>query len=273
MTATRLGRTLIIGGGRMGEAILAGLLNIEGMTPDAVVVAEPEQVRREHLIGVYRISCVENAAEAGPAQTVFLAVKPQVLTEVVQAACSAGVFDSAALVVSIAAGRTCASIESLLPAGTHLVRVMPNMPLMVGKGTAAVAAGSLATPQDVELVCDVFNAAGTGVEVLESELDIATALSGSGPAYFARFVDAMATAGEKLGMDYESAYALSLDTMLGTAAMLSEGDMDARELIVAVSSPGGTTVAALDAFTGAGLDEAIDAGVEAAFRRSKELSN
>lgn len=273
MTAARLGRILIIGGGRMGEGILAGLLNIEGVSPENVVVAEPDEVRREHLIGMYRIGCVEDAAAAGGSDTVFIAVKPQVLTGVVSAARENGAFDSASLVVSIAAGRTCASIEPLLPDGMHLVRVMPNMPLMVGKGTTAVAAGTHATPDDVALTCDVFNAAGTAVEVPEDALDIATALSGSGPAYFARLVDVMASAGEKLGMDYESAYALSLDTMLGTASMLREGDMDARELVRAVSSPGGTTLAALDAFTAAGLDEAVTAGVEAACARSKELSN
>ena len=165
---TDLGRVLVIGGGRMGEAVLSGLLGIEGMSPSDIAVAEPSDVRREHLGTVYNITCISDASQCLPVQTVFLAVKPQVLSQVAEDARTGGVFDTVKLVVSIAAGRTCASIESLLPAGMHLVRVMPNMPLMVGEGTAAVAAGSAASKRDVALVCTVFSAAGSAVEVTEN---------------------------------------------------------------------------------------------------------
>lgn len=268
----KLGAVLVIGGGKMGEAIIAGMLAIPGVQPAQITVANPGEAKRLHLSETYGVSCVADASSVKGARTVILSVKPQVIGEVVSAAVAAGSFDEAVLAISVAAGTKTAFLESLLPAGCAVVRVMPNMPLQCGFGTAAVSGGSRATAEQVACVREIFSAAGSAVEVPEDLQDTATALSGSGPAYFALFLDAMAQAGQARGLDYEASYALALDTMYGTAAMLKKTGQGPRELIKAVSSPGGTTIAALDAMKAGGVAEAIGQGVDAAATRSKELS-
>ena len=148
---------------------------------------------------------------------------------------------------------------------------MPNTPLLCGFGMSAVSGGSDATPETCELVRELFATMGHAVIVDEDKQDIVTAISGSGPAYFELVVETMARSGEKLGLDYETSRELALQTMYGTAALIDKTHQDLPAAIEAVSSPGGTTVAALDAMRSAGLAEALDRGVVAAAARSKEL--
>lgn len=267
--AAKLGRIAIIGAGNMGTAILAGLLGSCGVDTTAVTVANPGQEKRQHVAQTYGVTAVERNADALPAQTVFLAVKPAKIAGVAGELAAAGL--EGALVVSVAAGVSTANLEAALGGKNRVVRVMPNTPLTVGCGMAGVSGGASANAADVELVRDVFAAMGGAVVVDESKQDVVTAISGSGPAYFELFVQSMAKAGASLGLDYDSSLELALKTMLGTAQMLNETHQDLDEAIKAVSSPGGTTVAALDAMRAGHIEQTIASGVEAAARRSKEL--
>lgn len=265
-----LGALVLVGGGRMGEAILAGLIASGEAEAARIGVAEPDQARREALAAAYGVRCAADASGLlADADVVVLAVKPQVIDEVVRAL--AGHIPSSALVVSIAAGVTTSHLEGLLAPGARVVRVMPNTPAMVRQGMAVVSAGSAAGAEDVETVRAMFAALGEAVVLDESLQDAATAISGSGPAYVALVVDALADAGAAHGLPRDVAQALAVQTMRGTADLLDGTGQTPAELIAAVSSPGGTTVAALGELERGRLRETLAAGVEAAVRRAAEL--
>ncbi len=173
--------------------------------------------------------------------------------------------------VSVAAGVSTAAIASALGGAARVVRVMPNTPLAVGAGTAGISGGEGASSADVSLVRDIFASMGTAVVVPETQQDVVTAVSGSGPAYFELVLQSMARAAQDLGMAYDDALELACGTMLGTAKMIAATHQDLDAAIAAVSSPGGTTVAALDAMRAGGIETSIANGVAAAARRSKEL--
>jgi pyrroline-5-carboxylate reductase len=259
----------VVGGGRMGEAIVAGLLDSGAFDAADVTVADPSAERRAALSAL-GVRCVADAVEAlDGASTVLLAVKPQVLNEVVSALSSA--LPEGALVVSIAAGVTCARLESLLRAGTAVVRVMPNAPALVRAGMSVVSGGSLASAAQVDEVRAMFASLGDAVVLDECHQDAATAISGSGPAYVARFVDALVVAGTRNGLAPDVATRLALQTLTGTAALMSETDRTPAQIVETVASPGGTTVAALEQLDEHGFDRSVSAAVDAAVRRAKEL--
>lgn len=261
----------VVGGGRMGEAIVAGLLAAKKFSPEDVVVAEPEATRRAALTTAHSVRCVPSAREAlSGASVVLLAVKPQVIDAV--AADIAPVLPRRALVVSIAAGVSCSRLEAELPSGTAVVRVMPNTPAMVGEGMSVVSGGTEATPGQVERVRDMFAAIGRAVVLDERLQDAGMAISGAGPAYFALFVDALARAGVRQGLTREVAQLLAVQTMRGTAELLDATGQHPEQLVDAVTSPGGTTIAAIEALEAGGLRTAVAEGVSAAVKRAKELS-
>jgi len=262
----------IVGGGRMGEAIAAGLVSSGALSAGVIAVAEPAGERRA-VFGRHGIDTVADAHEiVGGAEVVLLAVKPQVIDAVV-AHIADHLTPGRTLVVSIAAGITTARLEALLPAGTPVVRVMPNTPAMVGAGMAVVSGGSAATGDQVERVRALFEAVGEAVVIGEQAQDAATAISGSGPAYVALFIDALAHAGVAQGLSREVAQQLAIQTFAGTAEMLALTGMHPQELIDGVSSPGGTTVAALEALEAGGMRAAVSAAVAAAVKRAKELGS
>ena len=267
--AQALGRIAIIGGGNMGQAICAGLLGIEGITPDCITVANPGQEKRDAIAAKYAVKVTDQNALALPADTVFLAVKPAKVPDVAAELAAAGIGD--ALVVSVAAGVSTAKLSAALSGATRVVRVMPNTPLTIGAGMSGISGGAQTSSADVSLVASVFESMGGAVVVPEDKQDIVTAISGSGPAYFELFLQSMARAGQDLGLDYESSLQLALKTMLGTAKMIDATHQDLDAAIKAVSSPGGTTVAALDAMRDGNIEATIAAGVTAAAVRSKEL--
>lgn len=267
--ASRIGRIAVIGAGNMGQAIIAGLLGIDGIEPSAVSVANPSLEKRQYVAQTYGVATFEDNVDTLPADTVFLAVKPAKACEVASQLAAAGLGD--ALVVSVAAGVSTAKLAAALGGCARVVRVMPNTPLTIGAGMSGVSGGTHASEADVELVREVFASMGGAVVVDEGKQDIVTAISGSGPAYFELFVQSMAKAGESLGLAYEDSLELALKTMLGTAKMIDETHQDLDAAIKAVSSPGGTTVAALDAMRAGNIETTIAAGVAAAARRSKEL--
>lgn len=264
------GRLAIIGGGRMGEAIVRGLVGAGVVDAQAIVVAEPDPVRRDELRSGHGVRVVEDGSEAvRDADIVLLAVKPQLIDEVVSSLADSVPRD--ALVVSIAAGVTSRHLESMLAPDTAVVRVMPNTPAMVGEAMSVVSGGSSATPQHVDLVRAVFASLGEAVVLDERHQDAATAISGSGPAYMALVIHALASAGAEQGLPHATAQALAVQTMRGTAELLDQTGQSPEALIEAVSSPGGTTVAALGVLEKHRLGAAFAEAVAAAVARAREL--
>ena len=268
--ATQLETVLIVGGGRMGQAIAQGILRIDGFSPDALTIANPGSEKRERIEHALGVHTVPDTASGMPARCVILAVKPNRIPEACASLVDAGI-DASTLVISIAAGISTAKLADMLGAGVPIVRVMPNTPLVCGCGMSAVSAGAAASDQDCELVRSLFGSMGSAIIVDESEQDIVCAVSGSGPAYFELFAEVIAQSATELGMRYEDALELVMQTMLGTSRLILETRQSLPDAIDAVSSPGGTTVAALDAMRKAGVQDAIKDGVVAATRRSKEL--
>ena len=272
----------IIGGGKMGEAILKGWLASDAapassIVPGDVIVVEPGEERRAFLAAEHGVACVADASnvEAGQVDVVVLAVKPQVMMDVLATVSANPVFGGGAegpLFVSIAAGIPTARIEAALPQGAPVVRVMPNMPFSIGAGASGVCKGAASTDEQVAFVAGLFGCLGRAVVVDEGDMDIVCALSGSGPAYVAAMVESLRDAAEAQGLDRDLAQTLALQTVLGTARLIDETDLSPEQARIAVCSPGGTTLAALDAMNEAGFDGVFRAGVEAAVRRSKELA-
>lgn len=268
---------VVIGGGKMGEAVLGGWIAAqEGpaacLSAESFVVANPGEERRTYLQRTYGVACVADAREAVCADIVVLAVKPQVMMGVLEGIAGCGAYGGA-LFVSVAAGLTTETLEHALPDGARVVRTMPNTPLLVGCGATAVAGGAHASEEDVELVRDLFDCLGAAYVVDESLVDAVGAISGSGPAYVAAFIEALRDAGARFGLDARLAEELATQTVRGTAELMARKAQDAETTRIAVCSPGGTTLAALAAMDEAGFAAALDAGVAAAVRRSKELAS
>ena len=268
-TSPALGRILIVGGGNMGGAICAGLVGPAGHPASLVEVADPSADKRDALASSCGVSTVASVDCASPADTVLIAVKPNIASDV--CAQISSLATPPTRVVSIAAGVSTSTLESALPAGMPVVRVMPNTPLLVGEGMACVCAGASAERGDVDAVREMFSCMGRAAVVDESQMDAVTALSGSGPAYFELVAQTLARAAADEGLEYDLAVELALQTMLGTARLVQERGQPLDEAIRAVSSPGGTTVAALQAMREGGIEEALADGVAAASRRSAEL--
>ncbi|MDO8915152.1 MAG: pyrroline-5-carboxylate reductase [Coriobacteriia bacterium] len=266
------GPLAVIGGGRMGEAIIGGLLAAGSFDRASIVVAEPDPVRRAALTESHGVRCVAEGREAvAGAATVLLAVKPQILGSVVDALADA--VPSDAVVVSIAAGISTTRIESMLAAGAAVVRVMPNTPALVRQGMAVVSGGVAATTEDVEAVRDLFGAVGQTIVIDECLQDAATAISGSGPAYVAILVEELTRAGVAHGLSPEVAQGLAVQTLRGTAELLDRTGQHPADLVRAVSSPGGTTVAAIEQLESGGFRTSIGSAVAAAVTRAKELGS
>jgi pyrroline-5-carboxylate reductase len=271
MLVSTKGTLAVIGGGRMGEAIVGGLVAAEAYPPASITVAEPSAVRRETLAAAHGVRVVADGREALPADTVLLAVKPQVMDEVVRSLATA--LTSGTLVVSIAGGITCARLESLLPAGVAVVRVMPNTPALVRQGMAVVSGGEEATGAQVEAVREMFAAIGEAIVLDERYQDAATAISGCGPAYVAIFIDALARAGVRQGLTRDVAQMLAVQTLRGTVELLEATGQHPEQLVDGVASPGGSTIAAVEQLEAGGFRSAISAAVDAAVKRSKELGS
>lgn len=263
----------IVGGGRMGEALLAGLLDAGVCSADQVTVADVDGDRVAELVDRYGVSGESGSganARAMAADVVLLAVKPQVLPDVLGATGDAVRDD--ALVVSIAAGVPTARLEELLPGRPAIVRVMPNTPALVRQAASVVAAGPRATRDHLRLVHDLFAPLGTVRTLPESSIDAVTALSGSGPAYVFLLAEALAEAGVLNGLSRDDAVALANQTVAGAGALLQAGRGSATELREQVTSPGGTTAAALQVLERAGIRAAVLDAVTAAVDRARELA-
>lgn len=262
-------RVGLLGGGAMGEAILAAVL-AGGVALDDVLVCERSAARATELAERHGVRADATAAKvAARSDVVVVALKPKdvagVLAEIGDAL-------GEAVVVSVAAGLTTAFYEERLPAGTPVVRVMPNTPALIGRGAAAVCAGAHATPEHLAAVETLLAGTGLVVRVAESDMDAVTAVSGSGPAYVFYLIDALTEAGVLLGLTRETAAALAKATFSGSAALVEETGEHPVVLRERVSSPGGTTVAALRELDAHGVRAAVLAAAEAARDRSRELA-
>lgn len=269
-------RLAFIGTGNMNGAILRGIL-AGGFDPGQITatVRGPEKAARLAAdTGVAALATGEdpeaNRQAVSGADIVFLGVKPVGI----QDACRdiATSLSPAAVVVSVAAAVTIRMIEDALPAGQPVVRSMPNTPLTVGKGVVALAGGTSASAADVAAVTGLFSGAGLVREVAEGQLDAVSAVSGSGPAYAFYLAEAMAAAGEALGLDAGLSRDLARATVAGAGAMLDDPQADPSALRTAVTSPHGTTQAALEGFDAAGIPAGIAAGARAAAERAAQIT-
>jgi pyrroline-5-carboxylate reductase len=262
-------RIAVLGAGMLGEALLSGLL-ASGVTPTDLVVSERRAEHAAALASRYGVEVTGNAAAAATADVVFLAVKPQdmpaLLTEL------GPVVTADQLVVSMAAGVTLATLEGALAAQVPVVRVMSNTPVRIRLAMSALSPGAHATEADLARAEGLLAAVGATVRVPESQQDAVTALSGSGPAYFFFLVEAMIDAGILLGLPRAVAADLITQTALGAATMLRESGEHPVILREAVTSPGGTTIAAIRELENHGVRAAMLAALEAARDRSRELA-
>ncbi len=255
----------VIGGGFMANAILRGALAKGVLSAEDVLVCEPSEERRKAFSEAGIVVSSENRDAVG-CDYVLLAVKPQTFPAVAEALRG----ETFPPVISIMAGKTKSSIRSATGAAT-IARVMPNLPCSVGAGMTAVDASEL--EEDARrFVLGLFFSVGDVIETSETELDAVTALSGSGPAYIYLFLRALIAAGEEQGLSREQAQTLAFQTMEGGLKMARTSGKSLDELIAAVSSKGGTTVAALDVFRAEGFEQSVLHAVDAAARRAKELS-
>lgn len=253
-----------LGAGVMGETILAAILRA-GQEPGDVRVAEKSPDRAESLRATHGVVVTDARSAVEGADVVVVAVKPQDVPAVL--ADVADAVSPSSTVVSIAAGVRTSTFEAALPAGTAVVRAMPNTPALVGEGMFGISAGSTCTREQVEAVAALLGTGGEVVVVDESLQDAVTAVSGSGPAYVFYLVEQMVAGGVEA-----TARVLATRTLVGAATLLDRSGDEPAELRRRVTSPGGTTAAAIATFDDSGVAAGLRAGVVAAARRSAELS-
>jgi pyrroline-5-carboxylate reductase len=286
-----MARIAIIGGGSIGEGLLSGLLRAGRQVKD-LVVAERMPERAKYLADTYSVRVTSPADAVDNATFVVVAVKPadveSVIGELVRAAAAAEGDSAEQVFITVAAGITISYFESKLPAGTPVIRAMPNAAMLVGAGATALATGRFVSASQLEEASALLGAVGGVLTVPESQMDAVTALSGSGPAYFFLLVEALVDAGVAAGLSRHVATDLTTQTLAGSAAMLLERmdsdqrpaageapgvqpDTIAAQLRATVTSPGGTTAAALRELERGGFRAAVDAAVQAAKSRSEQL--
>lgn len=286
-----MARIAIVGGGSIGEALLSGLLRAGRQVKD-LVVAERMSDRARYLSQTYSVLVTSVAEAVENATFVVVAVKPAdveaVMADLARAAAAAEHDSAEQVFVTVAAGVPITYFESKLPAGAPVVRAMPNAAALVGAGVTALAKGRFVAEEQLDEVSALFGSVGGVLTVPEAQLDAVTAVSGSGPAYFYLLVEAMVDAGVAVGLSRDVAADLIAQTMAGSAAMLLERmdqdrrpvegdppgprvDFSAAQLRASITSPGGTTAAALRELERGGFRVAVDAAVQAAKSRSEQL--
>lgn len=256
-----------IGAGNMAEALLRGALAAKLLRPEQVTAADPAPARRELFASLGAKAVADNREAAGAADVLVLAVKPQQLTAVLA---ELAVPALGKLVISIVAGAPVKRLSAALP-GARVIRTMPNTPLLVGMGATALAAGPGATAADVRLARELFEASGLVLQMHDSELDAVTAVSGSGPAYLFYLAEAMLEAARAEGLTAGAGRELVVATLRGAAEMLARGKEPPEELRRRVTSPGGTTQAAVEVLDGGGVRARFVQAVRRAAERSREL--
>jgi pyrroline-5-carboxylate reductase len=259
----------LIGVGVMGEALISGL--ISARFPKAqIVFTEKREERAREISSKYGARAVDLTELASSSDVILLVVKPQDLAELLAAL--ADKLKKSSVLVSFAAGKTTEFISEKVGPNISVIRVMPNTPTLIGLGMAAISLGKSVNTDQAEFVSDFLMTCGKVISVEESLQDAVTALSGSGPAYFFAFVEEMIKSGISLGLSSEQATTLAIQTMVGSAAMLEQSGKSAATLRENVTSPNGTTAAALKVFNDAKLGEIVESAMTAARNRSQELA-
>ena len=264
MSFSRVG---IVGTGIIGEALIEVLLRA-GLSRESLFVAEKRQERKDEIINKYDVSEIKDYSSL---DAVLFAVKPQDFMATLETISSS--LSNSPLIVSFAAGIKIKSIEEKLGKGSRVIRVMPNTPMVMGRGMSAMSLGSAAFSDDQEWVRGFLSKAGEVIVVDESLQDAVTATSGSGPAYYFAFTEAVVGAARRLGIAQEDAVTLASQTLIGAALMVEESGKELSTLRENVTSPNGTTAAALKSFADSGLEEIVYKAMKAAHDRSIELSS
>lgn len=262
-------RIAFLGGGVMASAILRSLLAAGVIPPAQAAVSDPSEGARRAAEALGARATASNTEAVAGADVLLIAVKPHLVPEVLQ-----GLGESLKpeqLLVSIAAGVTLAQLEALAPRNP-VIRVMPNTPVQVGAGAAALCRGSRASDAHVELARALFSPGGVCLEVTEPQMDAVTGLSGSGPAYVCLIIEALADGAVRMGLPRAAALQLAAQTVLGAAKLVLETGEHPAVLKDRVATPGGTTIAGLAALEAAGVRSGLIQAVEAATRRSRELA-
>ncbi len=262
-------RIAVLGAGVMGETLLSAILDSGHPVAD-LVISEKRDDRAAELRQKYGVEVSGNAEAVAGAGTVLIVVKPQDVPSLL-AEIAANV-EPSATVVSLAAGIRTDTLESALPDGVAVVRAMPNTPALVGEGMFGISAGAACSDEQLAAVSHLLESGGKVVVVDESQQDAVTAVSGSGPAYVFYLAEAMISGGIEAGLDEATARTLAAQTLVGASKLLAESDETADELRRRVTSPNGTTAAAIAMFDDHGVKDALTAGVLAAAIRSAELS-
>lgn len=259
----------VIGAGIMGEALISALIE-SGREPSSISITEKRAERATELIDLYGVKAASLEVNVKSADALLLVVKPQDMAITLEEMKSS--IKNSTLVVSFAAGKRIEFVSAILGGSFPIIRVMPNTPTLVGEGMAAISIGAGVSPAQVAFVRDFLTATGQVVEVAEELQDAVTAVSGSGPAYFFAFVEAMVAAGVKLGLPESVATQLATQTMFGAAKLLATSDKSAQTLRQNVTSPNGTTAAALTSFSESDLSGIVEKAMTAARNRSQELA-
>ncbi|RKN10016.1 pyrroline-5-carboxylate reductase [Streptomyces radicis] len=258
-----------LGTGKIGEALLGGMLRA-GRPPSDLLATVRRAERAQALRARHGVEVVTNAEAAKTANTLILAVKPQDMPALLEELAPHTPADR--LVITAAAGITTAFVESRLTPGTPVVRVMPNTPALVDEAMSVISGGTHAAERHLALAEEIFDSVGKTMRLPESQQDAATALSGSGPAYFYFLVEAMTDAGILLGLPRDKAHDLIVQAAVGASVMLRDSGEHPVKLREAVTSPGGTTISAIRELETHGVRAALIAAIEAAKRRSESLS-
>jgi pyrroline-5-carboxylate reductase len=258
-----------IGGGNMAAALVKGLLHAKVVPPASILVSDVKEERLTMLASTHGVrTTLDNHELLRACDVIVLSVKPQVIDKVLGAIGKD--VRPTQLVVSVATG-TPAAMEARLPPGARVVRTMPNTPATVDAGATAIAAGTHATEEDLEIARQLFSAVGRVVTLDETLLDAVTGLSGSGPAYVMLMIEALADGGVKVGLHRDTALLLAAQTVYGSAKLLLETGEHPGRLKDMVTSPGGTAIAGLHTLESGGLRRTLIDAVEAATARSAAL--
>jgi len=263
-------KTVVFGIGAMGGALVKGWISSKKLRPALITAVDMDALKLKKTAARLKIKTSMSGAEVvKDARLILLAVKPQQMRELLFR--TGSFFPKNALVVSIAAGISTDQIEKALPQGCPVVRVMPNTPALLGAGMAAVAGGKRAKYSQIKMVLGLFSAVGKSVQVKERQMDLVTAVSGSGPAYVFYMIEAMIEAGVKGGLPPSIALELVSQTVFGAAKMVQETGKSPGDLRTQVTSPGGTTQAALEMMARLGFKKTVEEAIKSATRRGAEL--
>ncbi len=260
-----------IGCGKMASAIIKGLLKSEFISAKNLLATQAEQETIEEKSKSLGIDVIlDNKILAQKSDVIFLATKPNQVISVLEEISEFITSDK--LIISIAAGITTEKLETNLPLNTRVIRVMPNTPALVGEGMSGMVAGRQATKDDLNFTYELLSTIGKCIIVdNESQMDIITAISGSGPAFYYKVINDIARAGEKLGLDYEKSLLLSIQTAIGSAKMALNREITMEELIANVATKGGCTRVGIDVMEEIKTDKIFDEVIEKTTKKANEL--